>query len=1010
MNTFADQSQKNHSREADHLSAALSANSESLGFTDNRPEAVAQRQLQEMANNSPSVKKVAGLQAMADQFAASKTIQKKSNKTGLPDDLKNGIENLSGYSMDDVRVHYNSTKPAQLQAHAFAQGSDIYVGTGKEIYLPHEAWHVVQQKQGRVNATMQVHGIGVNDDEGLEAEADVMGANAARTMPANDGHTTASQQSATIQRQVKTGGESNVIQLKLDKKAALIIRKYIRDTLNSLSNLIDTKALRQMPELLSGILRRIAEIETQAINNYNTLPEAAAFVDHQLTGGYLSVMGRLAPAIQQAPPGDKVFKKHQWDFLVPPSMHIQASGILENAMLDAGTSLTYLSRRNQVDEWMQDSGVSLQIFKKMHESIQKILWLVNIRQSRKKEFTITDGEELLNSVGRLSMMIADIDFLPFWDTRPLPMNWTTNTYLTSRENATGQYTDEQIEQLKQNTFALRKKLNPENADELNANKEFRYEGSVPVGRGHQMALHSEGALRLDFHEGDRILEEVSPGAENADLSYENIVKYLRKIDGPLLRNQLRRVFADMSAADPFIRELAILLVGIEGSQNNMMALHGPMITDLVGEGAINWQQALFTGGRTPSLEQMPLFVYASDATQKGTDNSKSKGPMVRQSELMLSGKPNEKELEQARKASKDKALRQEDTDARNTVVNASVAELKKTQETALSEFIAGQKRESAEQVRIWKGKQEQWMRENVPAEQIEEQLKRALTEKMDAEDLKIKRKIEQFQAEQEKARIRLSSTKTKEYNQSAEAAEIKKQLKMLDFKPSDEMSQSAGYDTFLEVYMQQQFNLMNMFINAFFPQVHYLDFGQGAKGLANYVNFAQRLIEYYMLYRFYKEGDEAKSEQARFHINREKVEKFLDLRKSAKKEEKPQVEHDSSPNLSLQWYLASLAGSEFLINNCLIYAIARAMGIEPTRNDIYTLRIKLKKMAGENLGSMLDFQQHTVGIIMAHFGREGTIRLFTGEGGMATSELTIGVSDNVYDIYYANWHFTPYKK
>ena len=32
----------------------------------------------------------------------------KKNETGMPDHLKESIENLSGYSMDDVRVHYNS--------------------------------------------------------------------------------------------------------------------------------------------------------------------------------------------------------------------------------------------------------------------------------------------------------------------------------------------------------------------------------------------------------------------------------------------------------------------------------------------------------------------------------------------------------------------------------------------------------------------------------------------------------------------------------------------------------------------------------------------------------------------------------------------------------------------------------------------------------------------------------------------------------------------------------------
>lgn len=109
--------------------------------------------------------------------ASESTVQRgvKPNNTGLPDNLKSGIENLSGYSMDDVKVHYNSDKPAQLSALAYAQGPDIHVAPGQERHLPHEAWHVVQQKQGRVQPTMQMQGVDVNDNEGLEREADVMG-------------------------------------------------------------------------------------------------------------------------------------------------------------------------------------------------------------------------------------------------------------------------------------------------------------------------------------------------------------------------------------------------------------------------------------------------------------------------------------------------------------------------------------------------------------------------------------------------------------------------------------------------------------------------------------------------------------------------------------------------------------------------------------------------------------------------------------------------------------------
>jgi hypothetical protein len=105
--------------------------------------------------------------------------QRKENNTGMPDQLKSGVEQLSGLSMSDVKVHYNSSQPAQLNALAYAQGTDIHVAPGQEQHLPHEAWHVAQQKQGRVQATTQMKtGTPVNDDPGLEREADVMGAQA----------------------------------------------------------------------------------------------------------------------------------------------------------------------------------------------------------------------------------------------------------------------------------------------------------------------------------------------------------------------------------------------------------------------------------------------------------------------------------------------------------------------------------------------------------------------------------------------------------------------------------------------------------------------------------------------------------------------------------------------------------------------------------------------------------------------------------------------------------------
>ncbi|GGA02154.1 DUF4157 domain-containing protein [Okeania sp. KiyG1] len=111
------------------------------------------------------------------------------NNTGLPDNLKAGVENLSGYSLDDVRVNYNSPKPSQLQALAYTQGTEIHVAPGQEKHLPHEAWHVVQQAQGRVKPTMQMkQGVDINNDPRLEQEANLMGEKAVQKKSQSETH------------------------------------------------------------------------------------------------------------------------------------------------------------------------------------------------------------------------------------------------------------------------------------------------------------------------------------------------------------------------------------------------------------------------------------------------------------------------------------------------------------------------------------------------------------------------------------------------------------------------------------------------------------------------------------------------------------------------------------------------------------------------------------------------------------------------------------------------------
>ncbi|WP_425395135.1 DUF4157 domain-containing protein [Aeoliella sp.] len=96
---------------------------------------------------------------------------------GLPARLKSAIEDFAKVDLSDVRVHYNSSKPAQLQAHAYAQGTDIHIAAGQEKHLAHEVWHVVQQKQGRVKPVTNIADVKqLNDNPALEKEADTMGA------------------------------------------------------------------------------------------------------------------------------------------------------------------------------------------------------------------------------------------------------------------------------------------------------------------------------------------------------------------------------------------------------------------------------------------------------------------------------------------------------------------------------------------------------------------------------------------------------------------------------------------------------------------------------------------------------------------------------------------------------------------------------------------------------------------------------------------------------------------
>lgn len=136
-----------------------------------------------LQKKEPETKSARGISKPPVQFAGARrsfyspleTVQRQAeeNRTGIPDGLKSRFEALGGMSLDDVQVHYQSGKPAQLQAYAYTQGNQVYIGPGQERHLSHELGHVIQQKRGMVRPTGMQAGLPVNDDPALERQADL---------------------------------------------------------------------------------------------------------------------------------------------------------------------------------------------------------------------------------------------------------------------------------------------------------------------------------------------------------------------------------------------------------------------------------------------------------------------------------------------------------------------------------------------------------------------------------------------------------------------------------------------------------------------------------------------------------------------------------------------------------------------------------------------------------------------------------------------------------------------
>ncbi|MFB2772412.1 DUF4157 domain-containing protein [Pelatocladus sp. BLCC-F211] len=221
------------------------------------------------------------------------SVELRPNKTGLPDNLKAGVENLSGYSLDDVRVHYNSPKPAQVQALAYTQGTDIHVAPGQDEHLPHEAWHVVQQMQGRVKPTMQMKEVQINDDEGLETEADVMGAKAELSVKSIESNPINLHHEKRNLNYLSTENQGGTLNLKAkNQDSSVIQRNPIINRLNHYRTSQDVKVSR----LATHILDIIGHIENSRWQQAYNLLYSRAMADRfnhtiNLRSKYIDITG-----------------------------------------------------------------------------------------------------------------------------------------------------------------------------------------------------------------------------------------------------------------------------------------------------------------------------------------------------------------------------------------------------------------------------------------------------------------------------------------------------------------------------------------------------------------------------------------------------------------------------------------------------------------------------------------------------------------------------------------------
>ncbi|WP_341530104.1 DUF4157 domain-containing protein [Nostoc sp. UHCC 0302] len=210
----------------------------------------------------------------------------------MPKLVQQKMEASFGTDFSDVRIHQGS-QAEKIGAQAYTQGKNIHFQPGKyqpttqsgQELLGHELAHIEQQQTGRVTAP-QSKGVVINADPQLEAEADMLGARAARgesaqvAGAANSGVQCMPAQGNVVQRVPEEKQRSDQPSGKEEDDSAYLVDRAAIDAVleEYYTDILDEEIGKTNPEDLAKIAEEkdsfLAPIAGQMLISYQTQDQA----------------------------------------------------------------------------------------------------------------------------------------------------------------------------------------------------------------------------------------------------------------------------------------------------------------------------------------------------------------------------------------------------------------------------------------------------------------------------------------------------------------------------------------------------------------------------------------------------------------------------------------------------------------------------------------------------------------------------------------------------------------